>query len=551
MAPNNHGESKQHASIAGLFLSRVETNGEHIALWTKPAYAVGFVSTTWNQLLADVWRTTQALGNRGIASQDRVANFCRNGRDWIVLDLALQLIGAWHVPISLHTPPDQLEFMLQQAQPKLMVATEPHPHISESVCIEPSIESPETPTTSEMHSTLFALQSKIDPAATCTMVYTSGTSDVPKGVLLSYSNLYSNAMALAERYAERPADVRLNFLPFSHLYARTCDVYTWIARGSQLAIATSRETILNDLQQVEPSLVNGVPYFYEKIATRLTQVGKSGRPALEGVFGKNIRMLTTGGASLAPWVGEFYEACGMPILEGYGLTETSPVVSVSTENERRAGSVGRPLDGVLVRISSEDEIEIQGPNVMQAYYQSDGQPLTSDHWFKTGDLGRLDEDGFLWITGRKKEMIVLSTGRKVNPIQLEQRIVQHPLIAQVVVCGEGKKCLSALIVPQPEELKKRIREARLWVFSKRQALSHRRVVGWFREALDQQLADRAEYERIGPFRLLGQGFTPESGEMTPKLSLRRPLIFENYRSLIDTMYQTSEVSKGWWPFMFA
>lgn len=560
-------EIQQTDSIAAIFCERVRVDLKSPALWTRTA-DTSYQATTWEALLLEVAATVTALEQQGVAQASRVVQLSENRREWIVLDLALQFLGAWHVPISTHASPSQIRQILEHCDPAMIVveSTLQDGWIAQGVaqsvptiCYEDDGKSSslvmsqlaDEPTLTATHA-LADLQQRaqrINPDDVCSLVYTSGTTGPPKGVMLTHRNLAFDALAVVHAYEEKPADKRLSFLPFSHLYARTCDVYTWIARGSQLALANSRETILADCQAVQPTLINGVPYFYQKVVEGLKAKGKLDTPgALQTALGGEVRMCASGGAPLAGWVIAAFEKQGLSLLEGYGMTESSPVISVSTEGAHRAGSVGKQLDGIEVRISEQGELETRGPHVMKGYYQDEDatRQVMDGDWLRTGDIGLIDDEGFLWITGRQKEMLVLSTGRKVNPAALELAIGSDPLVAQVVVCGEGRKCLSALIVPDPEQLRRRIKEARLWVFSKRQALQHPTVRGWYRDALDCQLANRADYEQVGPFTILGQGFTPTTGEMTAKLSLRRDAIVKNYHDTIEQMYKPPEVSRPWW-----
>lgn len=560
-------EIQQTDSIAAIFLQRVRADANSPALWTRTE-STSYQATTWQQLLLEVASTVAALEKQGVTQASRVVQLGENRREWITLDLALQFLGAWHVPISTHASPNQIRQILEHCDPSLIVvesmlkdgwiAKEAADSVT-TICFDAGGQSTSLvmselieafPATVEF--ALADLQSRmdrIDPDDVCSLVYTSGTTGPPKGVMLTHRNLAFDAMAVVHAYEEKPADKRLSFLPFSHLYARTCDVYTWIARGSQLALAYARETILTDCKAIKPSLINGVPYFYQKVVEGLKAKGKLDTPgALQTALGGEVRMCASGGAPLAGWVIEAFEKQGLSLLEGYGMTEASPVISVSTEAAHLAGSVGKKLEGVEVRISDHGEVETRGPHVMKGYYRDEQatQQVMDGDWLRTGDIGLIDEEGFLWITGRQKEMLVLSTGRKVNPTALELAIGSDPMVAQVVVCGEGRKCLSALLVPDPDQLRKKIKEARLWVFSKRQALQHPTVRGWYRDVLDSHLANRADYEQVGPFTILGQGFTPATGEMTAKLSLRRDAIMKNYHDTIEQMYKPAEVSRPWW-----
>lgn len=553
-----------HDSIAGLFVERVEASLGEVALWTRPSTEDAyFQSTTWEELLREVWHSVIVLEQVGVRPTNRVAHYAENSQNWIVVDLALHLLGAWHVPIGLHGSQELQDAIHNHCQPDFSIYVEEHQHNSQRWMIHSGDTSQEAPglalddliaqipaaSTNDMLANLRQRWQQLDPDSVCSLVYTSGTMGGPKGVMITHRNLASNAMALVKTYEEKPADRRLSFLPFSHLFARTCDVYTWIARGSQLALAASRETILADCQAIQPTLINGVPYFYQKVVEGLQRNGKLQSPgSLKSALGGAIRMCTSGGAPLPQFVIEAFERQRILLCEGYGLTETSPVITVSTEEANRPGSVGKPLPGVEIRTTQAGEIETRGPHVMAGYYQDDEatRQIMDEGWLRTGDLGLIDHDGFLWITGRKKEILVLSTGRNVSPGALEVAISSHPLVAQVVVCGEGRKCLSALMVPDPDELRRRIQESKLWVFSKQQALRHPTVRQWFREALECQLANRADYEQVGPFTILGQGFTPDSGEMTAKLSLRRDAILKNYHDTIEQMYRGKEVSSSWW-----
>ncbi len=561
----------RHASIASMFLDRVRTDSDKPALCSKAQDASDFIWVTWADLLRDVYASV-VLYERLEAFQpgDRVVQIRDNSRQWITFDLATMFLKWWHVTLSSHLSNDQVVAIARHCKPAMIIANPKaiRQHLlalhHDSVCwtvvddesddplADPAASLDEVVRATSIDEMLSFLQEKVDalnPDDVCSLVYTSGTTGTPKGVMLSHRNLAFDASAVVHAYQEKPADKRLSFLPFSHLYARTCDVYTWIARGSQLVLAKSRDTILADCQATQPTLINGVPYFYQKVAEGLKANGMLDIDnSLRNALGGEIRMCASGGAPLTTWTIDEYKKQSITILEGYGLTESSPVITVSTENAHRRGSVGKPIHGVEIRVTKDGEVETRGPHVMKGYYDDEvaTNEIMDGLWLRTGDLGQIDDDGFLWITGRQKEMLVLSTGRKVNPSTLELAISSDPLVAQVVVCGEGEKCLSALIVPQPEQLRARIKEARLWVFSKRQALAHPRVRAWYREVIDRQLADRADFEQIGHFTILGQGFTPETGEMTPKLSLRRNTIAENYRGLIQQMYKPRKVS--WFPW---
>lgn len=368
------------------------------------------------------------------------------------------------------------------------------------------------------------------------MVSTSGTGAMPKQILLSHENLASNATAVST--VSKPMgdnqeqEVRLSFLPFSHLYARTCDLYTWIVRGSRLVLAENRETIFRDCRIVQPTVINGVPYFYQKTI----DLSDSQGIALRELLGNKIKRCYTGGAALAPLVEAAFFDAGIPLYNGYGMTEASPVVTISTPDAFKRGTVGRPLPDVEVRISEDNEVLVRGPNIMLGYTNESGRIDTEethqairDDWLHTGDLGSVDSDGYLTLTGRKKELIALATGKKVSPSRVESLLSASPWIEQAAIFGEGKKGLVALVVPNKDRLRSEIKQRRLWVWSKRRALNHPHIRDLYQQIIGKALKNASKEEQVHEFHIIGRGFSQELGEMTKKLSLRRAVIAKNFR----------------------
>jgi long-chain acyl-CoA synthetase len=337
--------------------------------------------------------------------------------------------------------------------------------------------------------------------------------------MLSQRNLATNAAAMADALGGGDRETRLNILPFSHIYARTCDLYTWIYRGSRLVLAESPETLLRDCQLVQPTALNAVPFLYQRIADRIRASGTADeRAALRSVFGERIRLLSCGGAALAPDVEAWYASCGLAILPGYGMTEASPVISVSTHAARKPGTVGRPLPGVEVRIAEDGEVLARGPNLMLGYLNDEAATaeMIRDGWLHTGDLGELDADGFLAIRGRKKELIVLSTGKKVVPTRVESLIAASPLVEQVAVFGDGRPALAALVVPASGGLAHDSPELRAQLAAE----------------INRCLAAAAHEEQVRNFVILDRPFSIECGELTPKMSLCRKVIERNFAKQI-------------------
>jgi long-chain acyl-CoA synthetase len=334
--------------------------------------------------------------------------------------------------------------------------------------------------------------------------------------MLTHDNLATNAAAVVEAFNRGADDTRLCVLPLSHIYARACDLYTWVFNGSRLVLAESRETLARDLSIARPNALNAVPFLYQRIADRIREAGGDERTSLGSFFGGQIDMLNCGGAPLAPEVEAWYADHGMPILIGYGLTETSPVVSMSTPQAHCRGAVGKLLRDVEVRIADDGEILVRGPNVMPGMWRNPEATaeMIRDGWFHTGDLGSLDSDGFLFIRGRKKELIVLSTGKKVVPTRVELLLATSSIIEQAAVFGDGQCGLVALIVPSvngaPADEDYQSKHAR------------------YRTEVTRCLASAAHEEQVHYFQILDRPFAIEHGEMTGKLSLRRSVIAQNF-----------------------
>ncbi|MCC9609693.1 AMP-dependent synthetase/ligase [Blastopirellula sp. JC732] len=536
-----HGDS-----IFELFVRRAMISGETPALWT---FEQGeFRSCTWDDLAADVAAVAASFRRLGVSPGDRVAVELPNCHEWIIADLAIAAVGAVSVPLHVSYRTEERLRLLEHCGAKYSLRSfgedwEESGSTTEDVSLvdlvdQTELESWDFLTVDAAPLTEFSLPRPDDLA---TIVYTSGTTGHPKGVMLSHGNLAFDALALVEAFDDSSEDRRLTFLPFSHLYARTCDLYTWIILGNELVLARSRETILDDCKLMRPTLINGVPYFYQKVADAVRAQGKIEEPGtLQKMLGGRIKMFASGGAALADYAADIFAKQDSPIRNGYGLSESAPVITASSRKIYRPRSVGRALPGVEVRIADDGEVLTRGPHVMQGYYHDEAATaavIDEQGWLQTGDLGHLDEDNFLFITGRKKELIVTATGKKVAPAQIESVLASDPLIAQAIVIGEGRNFLTALIVPEPDVLREFIRLERLWVFSKRGALRHRKVLATYRERIDRLLADHPKHEQIARFTLMGRGFTPDSGEMTPKLSLRRDLIQRNCAAEIEAMYR--------------
>ncbi len=537
-------------TIVEMLCRRIDADGQQAALGVKREGKYEWL--TWNDVAGAVARTAAVLVELGIRPGDRVAQLSENRYEWIIADLAIQMAGAIHVPIHAPLTGVQAAWQIQHSGAKVLLLSGPAQAaklaavseglaevqcVSYEVCLELLF--------GRKIALLAELQAKADLSqgieAACqsrktaaadslmTILYTSGTTGEPKGVMLTQGNLASNACATIEAFGYRPNQLRLNFLPLSHIFARTCDLYCWIAEGSQLALAESRETVIADCQAVRPTCLNGVPYFYDKVYRGLCEKGVQNVPGiLKGALGGAIETCCAGGAALPDHLYDYYHAQGVPLLQGYGLSESSPVITISTDKHHRRGSCGRPIPGVEVRIADDGEILTRGPHVMTGYYQNDAATaeVLSGGWLATGDLGRLDGDGFLYITGRKKEILVTSGGKNIAPVYLESLLTEDPLILQALIVGDGRSYLAALIVPNQELLAAELARR-----------GSDDAAALFRERIDQRLASVSQYEQVRKFVLLPRPFSIEAGELTPKLSLRRQEIAAHFAAEIESLYE--------------
>jgi long-chain acyl-CoA synthetase len=508
---NYDGMSKPQQQTISAFLARtVGARADEPALgWIRG----GELSwLTWREVGDAAAQLAAAIGAAGIGPGEAVAHVSENRREWILTDLALHLAGAVHVPIHVTLSGEQIAAQIDDSGARLVFASsaELAAKFADKINVPIRLhDDSDTATSRNGGSGVSARSAARAPSDLATILYTSGTTARPRGVMLSHANVAINAAVTADGFGLGPDQTRLCILPLSHIYARTCDLYTWVYLGSRLVIGESRDTLARDCQLVRPSVLNAVPYVYQRIADK---VRASGAPdeaeALRGFFGGRMEWLSSGGAPLAAEVEQWYRTHGLPILAGYGLTESSPVISMSTPTANRCASVGRVLPGVEVRIAADGEILSRGPNTMLGYWHDDALTAATirDGWLHTGDLGELDADGYLYVRGRKKELIVLSTGKKVTPTRVEGLLTSSPHIEQAAVFGDGRCGLVALIVPADSS------------FSREE----------FEQEIASRLASGAHEEQIHRFVVLDRPFSIERGELTPKLSLCRSVIARNF-----------------------
>jgi long-chain acyl-CoA synthetase len=540
----------------------------------------------------------------GVRPGDRVAILSENRPEWAFADLATLAAAAIDVPIYPSLTPEQVLYNLgdsgagvvfvstaDQARKVMEVRARARTLQHVVQMDEPVVEGAVSlSSVRERGRAALAADPQqvrrraatVRPEDVATIIYTSGTTGEPKGVMLTHANIVSNVEAV-QFLGLLSSDLALSFLPLCHIFERMAGYYTMLRAGASIAYAEGFEKVADNMAEVRPTIMCSVPRLYEKMYARIreriageprlrrqvfhwaVEVGRR-RNALEMVgrapgpwlalqarladrlafakirarTGGRLRVFVSGGAALAPKIAEFFGAAGLAILEGYGLTETSPVITCNRPGRTRLGTVGLPLEGVEVRIGEDGEILTRGPHVMKGYYnkpQATSEAIDAEGWFHTGDVGQIDADGFLAITDRKKDLIVTSGGKKVAPQPIENALKADPYIAEVVMVGDHRHFPSALVVPNFANLERWAREQGLSWSSREELLARPEVVRFYEERIAQRSANLARFEQIKKITLLPREFSLEAGELTPTLKVRRRVVEQKYKALIDRMYE--------------
>jgi long-chain acyl-CoA synthetase len=566
----------------------------------------GWESITAEVMLRRVAALAKALAMLGVKPGDRVALVSPNRPEWHIVDFAVQGIGGVNVPLYFNESPDRMVYIINDSGAKIVIVAGDEQARRLTSCRDrlKSVEhiiavSAPAGLTGEIlsYETLIATSSDADIAdygATAaavtsdqlaTIIYTSGTTGEPKGVMLAHSNLASNALDGLGEDDIQSGDIGLSFLPLAHVYERTVD-YGYIFRGVSVAYVERIEDVAQALMEIHPTIVAAVPRFFEKIyanifekARRETGIKRSifewgmqvataatpwrayRRPVsgwtklqweianklvyskIRAGLGGRVRIFSSGGAPLAVELAEFYAAIDVNIFQGYGLTETSPVVSANTRKANKVGTVGRPIPHVEVKIAEDGEILVRGACVMQGYYRKPDQTresFTADGWLRTGDIGHVDEDGYLVVTDRKKELLKTAAGKFVAPQPIENRLKGSPYVANAIVVGDRHKFVSVLFVPNFDALAEKAREAGHPLPARGQLAADPWVHALFAAELERQTASLAQYEKPKRFALLPEDFSVANGELTFTLKLKRRVIEQRYRNVIESIYADIE-----------
>jgi long-chain acyl-CoA synthetase len=520
---------------------------------------------TWDEYLADVLAGAAALVDAGIAVGDRVGLLSENRVEWLVCDLAILTAGG--VNVSPHAPltARQVHFQLEDAGVRWLIVSDRTqldkalqirgelPELRGIVAFDSALATEGIPSWAgflqrgrrllpQLQGELVRRERALGHDALATILYTSGTTGNPKGVMLTHGTLLHNTAATLRLARHDPDDIVLTWLPFTHIYARTVDHYAGIMSGVLTCLAESPETVVRDLEEVQPTHMSSVPRLYEKVLAACASPDPQRlRRNLRKVFGPRVKWLSSGGAPLPLPVAQAYLEAGILVLQGYGLTESSPVISFNSPDAYKLDTVGRPLQGVDVRIAPDGEVLSRGPHIMKGYWKNPQATAEAirDGWLHTGDLGELDADGFLKITGRKKELLVLSNGKKVVPAFLEGLLQADPCIEQAVVCGEGRSYLTALIVPNWDNVARAL-DGQAGPLDPETSVASPAVRGLLQSRVRAALVDVSPAEQVRKFVVLPRPFSVAEEEMTVSLKLRRGVVLKRYAGQLEALYRGEE-----------
>jgi len=548
-----------------------------------------------NKLSAGLLKQGISAGDRTVEGMDKVAILSRNRPEWVMADLAVQQIGAILTPVYPTISVQELEFILNDAQVQLIFVNDEElfhkvlsikdrvPSLREIFTFEHVVNARHwkellADATEENLARIPAIRNTIQAEDLVTIIYTSGTTGTPKGVMLSHRNILSNVVSCIPCLPQGPIRA-LSFLPLNHILERML-TYVYLLSGSSIYYAESMDTIGENLKEVKPQMFVTVPRLLEKVYDRIMQKGSELTGLKKKLFfwahglaarfeinqsmgawyniqlalanklifskwrealGNNLLCVASGGAACQVRLIRIFTAARIPILEGYGLTETSPVLCVNRleEKDRMFGSVGPVIPGIEVKIAEDGEILCKGPNVMMGYYKR--PDLTAevmiDGWFHTGDIGVMVSGKYLKITDRKKEMFKTSGGKYVAPLVIESKLKESPFIEQLMVVGPERKFVGALIVPAFMYLRNWCRQQGIADASNEELIHHPKVVGLFQEIIESYNKFFSHVEQVKRFQLLTAEWGIDTGELTPKLSLKRKVITEKYRDSIEKLYE--------------
>lgn len=616
----------EKTTIIHVFWQRVEKSPDKASVLQKKNSA--YRTFSWKESGEIVEKLSAALLSLGICrdSNSKAAIVSNTRAEWTWSDLACMSNGAVVVPIYPSLNPEETCFVINHCQAEVVFLEnarqlrklESMEKLPESLRfavvfeaeLSASAQTESAPATSlalpvysfagflelgakelaTNKSRVNSLRTAVKASDLATIVYTSGTTGLPKGAMISHGNISFVCNSVANSVGFKSDDMALSFLPLSHIFERVTGQFLAIHEGIPMAYAESMDSVAENLVEVKPTIMNAVPRFYEKAYNKIqSQIRKLptpqqyfarwalslGKRALKAEenhkngkkdmvrqiyraelrvaerfvfrkirsrFGGRLRFLVSGAAPLSVEVHQFFDSIGIPILEGYGLTETTAPIACNKPEGNRRGTVGKPLEGVEVKIAEDGEIMVRGPNVFSGYYKNEAATLEAfrDGWFLTGDIGDFDSDGYLRIKDRKKDIIITAGGKHVAPQVLENLLAGKGLVSRVLVYGDKRKYISALVTLNPDELK---------IFAQNESLdaslpelaAHPAVIESVQRQVDEANAKLAGFEQIKRFIVLDKDFSLENNELTPTLKLRRKFVTEKYRQLLDSLYEKEDL----------
>ncbi|MFQ6070462.1 MAG: AMP-dependent synthetase/ligase [Candidatus Aminicenantales bacterium] len=588
-------------TLCELLLNTLKTyQKDDLILYKKEAK---YVPLSTEEFGTKIRHLSLGLKELGLEPGDKLIILSETRPEWVIADFATLCAGGITVPIYTSLVSDQIKYIVEDSDAKIVVVSTPeqwtkieaiHGELNKvahyltffpdapqgALSLEEVMEKGESRDKREPE--LFEKMACVaKPDDVVSIIYTSGTTGLPKGVMLTHSNFISNIKSTSSIIEFSDKDTVLSFLPLSHVLERMV-TFTYLYKGCTVAYAESIETVAENMLEVKPHIMVNVPRVLEKIYSKVmdnvlassslkrkiffwaVKVGKEyGQRKLKNlpisgglkfrrnlahklVFSKiiektggRVRFFVSGGAPLSQDIAEFFYALGLVVLEGYGLTETSPVISVNTFEDLKFGTVGKPIPGVEVKIAQDGEILTRGPHVMKGYYkrEEETEEVIKGGWLHTGDIGHLDGDGFLVITDRKKDLIVTAGGKNVAPQPIENLIKLSPYVSNVVVLGDRRKFISALVVPEFEKLEEYAKFNGVDYSDRADLIRKEEIYDFLMSEIDRVTPNLASYEKVKKIALLERDFEIERGEMTPTLKVKRNIVQGKYKDLIDSLYK--------------
>jgi long-chain acyl-CoA synthetase len=586
---------EQATTLHGLFVERTRRTPDKVAYRYYQNNV--WMGLTWGEMRNEVARWQAALGKEGLQRGDRVAIMLRNCPQWVMFDQAAMSLGLVVVPLYTVDRPDNLAYIINNADVKVLLfenaeqwqalrtVRDQLQNVVRFVSIDKVNNSDEArlkaaddylPGVAQLQPAM-----PVERGALASIIYTSGTTGKPKGVMLSHNNMLTNAHAALDTFTVRASDLYLSFLPQSHTFERTCGYYLQVMTGATAAYARSIPQLSEDLLTIRPTIMVSVPRIYERVYGAIHAKLEEGSPIKRKLFnfavetgwarfeheqgrggwkpgfllwpvlqklvaqkildklGGRLRVAISGGASLAPEISRVFVGLGLPVVQGYGLTETSPIVTGNSLEHNFPDSVGQPIRGVQVRLGENNALLVKGPNVMMGYWHNEEATramIDADGWLNTGDTARISETGHVYIIGRIKEIIVMSNGEKIPPGDMELAILRDPLFDQVMVFGEARSYLVAVAVLNPDA----------WLdFAKEtgvrpdmpEALTDSRVQGKILKRIALNLREFPGYAKVNRVLLLQEPWSIENGLLTPTLKVKRTKVTERYAQEIKQLYE--------------